>query len=70
MSHRQCLERRYKDKVATYTAHQCRIALVDIDATLALHRDTNYKGQITTYTSHLCIEQEALMKRLYSKQCK
>ena len=70
MSYQQCLERRYKDKASTYTAHQCRLAIVDIQATLALHKEREADGQMSAYAKQLCIEQDAMLDRLYMKKCK
>lgn len=58
----QDLMRLFTIKANTYTAHQCRHAIRDIDSALALHKD---KDTLHPYVAKLFLERDAMVERIY-----
>lgn len=58
----QDLMRLFTIKANKYTAHQCILAIRDIDSTLSMHRD---KDTAHPYVAKLFLERDAMIERLY-----
>ena len=60
------MSKMYATKAKRYNAAQCKAAITDIDATLAVQDNGNTMVPMTPYVTQLFCERDAMLDRLHS----